>query len=183
MSFREIIGQEQLKKMMGLAIDRKRLSHAYLFSGPDNTGKRVASIIFAKSLLCSDFKESPCEKCSSCKKIEKLSHPDLLIVEPEPEKDIISIETIRKIKKFVGFKPFEGDKKIIIIDRVDKMKKEAANSLLKTLEEPPHDTLFILICPNIHSLYPTILSRCQRVRFHLLPSPVIKDFLIILLLV
>ena len=176
MPFNEIIGQERWKHILSHSIKNQRLSHAYLFLGPENTGKRHAAIIFAKSLLCRDFKEDPCRKCPSCIKIQNLAHPDLLLI--EPEKNIIAIETIRNTKKFVGFKPFEGDRKIIIINRADKMTKEAANSLLKTLEEPPQDTIIILLSPHSYALYPTIVSRCQKIVLNLLPPPLIKDFLI-----
>ncbi|HUU51233.1 MAG TPA: DNA polymerase III subunit delta' [Nitrospinota bacterium] len=176
MPFKEIVGQERLKTILYNSIKNNEFSHAYLFLGPENTGKRYAAMIFAKSLLCQDFKEDPCERCVPCKKVQNLSHPDLLLI--EPEKNSIKIETIKNIKKDISFKPFEGKKKIVIIDKVDKTTKEASNALLKTLEEPPKDTIFILISPNYYSLLPTIVSRCQKITFHQLSSSIIREFLI-----
>lgn len=110
MPFKEIEGQERLKTVLYNSIKNNKLSHAYLFLGPENTGKKYATMIFAKSLLCHDFTEDPCERCVSCMKVQSLSHPDLLLI--EPEKNCIKIETIKNIKRYVIFKPFEGKKRL-----------------------------------------------------------------------
>ena len=175
MPFKEIIGQKRLKTILYNSMLHDMLSHAYLFLGPENTGKKHAAMVFAKSLLCLDFKEDPCNLCPSCKKIQNLTHPDLLII--EPEKNSIKIEAMRHVKRYVGLKPFEAKRKIVIIDRMDKATKEASNSFLKILEEPPLDTIFVLTSPAYHSLLPTIVSRCQKIMFHLLPPSLITDFL------
>ena len=109
----------------------------------------------------------PCGVCSSCMKIDSRNHPDVRIIEPESKgKREISIEVIRELRREVGMKPFEGKKRIYLLFYVDRMSLEASNAFLKTLEEPPLDTLFILTSTRPNFLLPTILSRCQKIRFN-----------------
>ena len=104
------------------------------------------------------------------------NHPDVVVISPEGNH--IKIEQMRKLQRIVSFKAYEGRRKVVILDGVDVMTDEAANSFLKTLEEPPDETVLILMCINIHTLLPTIISRCQGIRFNLLPVESIRDILI-----
>lgn len=166
MPFASLKGQDSAVSFLRASLRHDRLSHAYIFFGPNGVGKRSAALNFAKILNCaSPVASEPCENCNSCKKINALVHPDLFILKPEEEGDSIKIDDIRKLIKNIYLKPFEAKKKIYIIDGAESMKHEAANALLKTLEEPPADSILILITENLKSLFHTIVSRAQTVRF------------------
>ncbi|MBI2342474.1 MAG: DNA polymerase III subunit delta' [Deltaproteobacteria bacterium] len=136
------------------------LANAYLFSGPDGIGKKMCAIKFAM-----DINSDSCGSCPSCRKILHNTHPDLLIVATEEDKKDITIEQMRIMQSQIQMHPLEGLYKVIIIDNAEDMSGSAANSILKTLEEPPKNTIFILITSREHRLLPTILSRCQKRRF------------------
>ncbi len=200
MSFDNILGQERAKKILINSLIKGNISHAYLFVGPDEVGKKLTALTFAKALNCINGKEDSCEECLSCKKINSLNHPDLSIIRKEDENtktntisDInrdfgdededkesktIKIEAIRELQRRLSFKPYEGKKKLAIIDNAEDMTTEALNSFLKTLEEPPGETVIILITSNMHSLLPTVVSRCQVIKFNPLSDEHIKEILI-----
>lgn len=175
MSFKDIIGQEEAKRILQSAIRNNRLSHAYLFIGPDGVGKRLTAKTLVKALNCQRSDVDPCDECKSCRRIDRDEYPDVKIVEPVGNS--IKIEEMRKIRREASFKPLEGRKKVYIIQEASTMTQPAANSLLKTLEEPQGETLFILTTSNIHGLLPTIISRCQLVRFKPLSAKIIEDIL------
>lgn len=160
------------------SIKNDRLSHAYIFLGPSGVGKRAAALYFAKILNCgSALSGEPCEACPSCLKINSLSHPDISVISPDKEGSSIKIDDIRALIKDIYLKPFEARKKVYIIERADHMKHEAANALLKTLEEPPTDSILILIAEDLNSLFHTIVSRSQVVRFFPLKNKDIENIL------
>jgi DNA polymerase III delta' subunit len=147
--------------------ERERLHGAYLFFGPRGTGKLREAVALAKSLNCLSSKQpggEACDHCISCKKIEGSNHPDVRIIGPEDGE--IRIDQIRKLQGDIFFKPLEGRKKVYILTEADRMTSQTANAFLKTLEEPPEGVHFILITEESQSLLPTLLSRCQKVRFH-----------------
>ena len=166
MSFSGIIGQGLAIDLLRKAIEEKRLAHAYLFLGPEGVGKSLAARTFAKALNCETAPAEPCGECVSCKKIEAGRHPDVVTLSPEGKSLQIGIDSIRKAEEAMSFKPYEGRKKVFIIDGADRMTEQAANSLLKTLEEPPRETVIVLLASNAFHIQPTIMSRCQRVFFH-----------------
>lgn len=178
MSFNEIIGQELAVDLLKKAIEERRLAHAYLFIGPEGTGKSLLATIFAKALNCERGAVEPCGECVSCKKIEGGIHPDVVVLSPEGKSSQIGIDPIRRIEGTMSLKPYEGRTKVFVIDGADKMTEEAANSLLKTLEEPPKDTVLLLLASNMFKLQPTIVSRCQKVLFHPLNERAIMKELI-----
>lgn len=182
MSFNEIIGQELAVGLIKKAIGERRLAHAYLFIGPEGVGKSLLAKIFAKALNCERGSSDPCgdagSACISCKKVDGGIHPDVVTLSPEGKSSQVGIDAIRKIEVAMWLKPYEGKTKVFIIDGADKMTEEAANSLLKTLEEPPKDTILILLASNTFKLQPTILSRCQKVLFHPLSERAIMNELI-----
>jgi len=178
LSFEGLRGQDSAISYLKASLKNKRISHAYIFSGPDGVGKRLAAINFAKAVNCPDAVSGfSCDKCPSCRKIESLSHPDIFILKPEEKSDSIKIDNVRALIKDVYLKPFEAHKKVYIIENSEYMKHEASNALLKTLEEPPADSIIILLAENIKSLFHTIVSRCQVVKFFPLKLNEVEDIL------
>jgi DNA polymerase-3 subunit delta' len=185
MAFRDIIGQDRAVNILLRTIQRDRLSSSYLFTGESGIGKKFTAINLAKAVNClktppslalppqgegvgggdSELLNQPdcCDECSSCKKIDAGVHPDFLLISPEGGQ--IRIEEIRAINNILSFKPFEGRNKVVIADEADTMNPFAANAFLKTLEEPPKDSLIILISSNPDRLPDTIRSRCSKVNF------------------
>lgn len=179
MSFAKIRGQDSALLFLKASLKNNRMSHAYIFCGPEGSGKFLAALNFAKAIVCQDaVSYESCDKCPSCKKMDSQSHPDLFVLRPEKEGSSVKIDDIRQLIKDIYLKPFEAKKKIYIIDEAQNMKHEAANALLKTLEEPPTDSILILITDNLKSLFHTIVSRSQVVRFYPLKADEIKDILI-----
>jgi DNA polymerase-3 subunit delta' len=175
MGFKDIIGQEGAIKILQSAIKNNRLSHAYLFVGPEGVGKRLTAKTLAKALNCQRGNIDSCDECRNCIRIDLDEYPDVKIIGPVGTS--IKIEQMRKVRREASLKPLEGKKKVYIIQEASALTQPAANSLLKTLEEPQGETLFILTTSNIHLLLLTIVSRCQLVRFKPLSAKVIENFL------
>jgi DNA polymerase-3 subunit delta' len=168
-SFKDIRGQDKAIAILKNAARQDKLSHAYIFWGPEGVGKSMTALNFAKMLNCQDARdEEPCEECASCKKINSFNHPDVFLFSPDKEGSSVGIEKIRALIKDIGLKPYEAKKKIYIVDNAQALTREAANAFLKTLEEPPTDALLILIAPELRDLLPTIVSRSQAVKFYAL---------------
>ncbi len=174
-SLNKILKQEPAVNLLTLALRKKRLSHAYLFTGPKGVGKETTAWAFLFHLFCEKDKENPCGECRACKKIEKEIHPDIYIL--FPEKREITIGQIREVIDFLRYRPLEAEYKVILVKEAEKMNPEAGNALLKSLEEPPFYAIFILLTENFSKLLPTIVSRSQIVRFRTIPKGVIKEFL------
>ena len=179
MSFKEIKGQPRAIKILQKEIATSSLSGAYLFVGPTGIGKTLTALAFTKALNCKIGGPDSCDRCSSCRKIDHLNHPDVRVI--TPEEGSIKIEQIRDLKRGAGYKLFEGKKKVWIIEEADKFTLEAANSLLKVLEEPPPDVVFILISETQEKLLPTILSRCEIIRFFPLSSKALHSIVAVYL--
>lgn len=171
MSFKDILGQGVAIDILKKTIRQERIPQVYLFFGPNGVGKVKTAKELAKVCNCKKVKEEDsCDECISCYKISNDIHPDVKVIRPASIHFLIS--QIHDLQKEVYISPYEGKKKVYILDEVDKMTIEAANSFLKTLEEPSSTTLFILITNSIDALLPTIVSRCQPVRFNLIPSAI-----------
>src|SRR5213594_2134338 len=171
MPFRDLIGHERPKAVLRAAMLHDRVAHAYLFYGEDGIGKRLTAIRFAQAINC-DRDSGPdgpeaCGTCRSCHQIEACFHPNFLLIEPDREQTNpqIKIEQIRELESQIVFKPLVGRRKICIIDEADRMTLGAANALLKTLEEPPAHSLFLLVTSRPFALPTTVRSRCQSLRF------------------
>jgi len=146
------------------AIEGERRHHAYLFAGPLEASANNLVMAMAGSLLCTDRRGSDaCGTCAGCRKLAGKNHPDLVHLQPD-EKGNLSIDTIRQLANRLSLRATEADTKIAIIEHADAMKPPAQNALLKTLEEPPGPTCFLLTTTRIRTLLPTIRSRCQTVR-------------------
>ncbi len=149
-------------------LKRDRVPSAMLLSGDMGVGKRLAALNYAKAVNCLDPVDSDCcDTCASCRKIDAEMHPDITVLIPDG--DGIKIDMIRKIEEVLFLKAFEGRRKVVIIDDAEAMNINAANAFLKTLEEPPSDSLILLISSNPDSLPDTIRSRCTNIRFYPLP--------------
>jgi DNA polymerase III, delta'' subunit len=171
-------GQDSAVSYLKASLRNNRIAHAYIFSGPNGVGKRLAAINFAKALNCGSISSGePCDQCPSCKKIGSYSHSDIFTLKPKEESVSIKIEDVRALIKDVYLKPFEARKKVYMIEGAEYMKHEAANALLKTLEEPPADSVIILLTENIKSLLHTIVSRCQVVKFFPLKLKEVEEIL------
>jgi len=177
MKFSEIIGQEVAVDILKRSIENNRSHHAYLFVGADGVGKRTTAIAFAKGLNCRSSYSDGCDRCDSCRKIENGTHPDVELISPREGGLTISIDQIRKLQRRVSYKPLEGNWKVYIIDDAASATEEAANCLLKTLEEPPPQVILILITENIYRLLSTVRSRCQLILFRQIPRNLIEKTL------
>lgn len=174
----DVLGQSFSKKYLDEAFINNRIAHSYLINGPEGTGKSIFALHMAAMLLCTGSKPpcvDPCGVCNSCKKIEKAIHPDVKII--ASNKKTIGVNDIRNLIDEVSIKPYEGEKKIIIIKNADSITPEGQNALLKTLEDPPNDVFIIMLVQYIESMLPTILSRCQVLRFGRVPMQEIVDYL------
>lgn len=165
MGFSEIIGQQRSLEILRLAMGNGRLHHAYLFVGPEGVGKRTVALGLAKAIHCGETKDDFCGRCPDCARIQAGNHPDVRLVETLEDKKEISIKQIRDIQKELNFRSFSGNRKIAIIDPATLLNTSSQNALLKTLEEPPKNSLIVLIATNAGGLLPTLRSRCLRISF------------------
>lgn len=187
MPFKDILGHDKAIAILKKAILNEKVAHSFLFAGPKGVGKRFVAKSVAKSLNCTAFKDDFCGICQNCRDIDNFSHVDVFIVEPrEPESKggnvdhetgVIKIDAVREAQQRLSYRAVRGGKKVCIVDGAEKMNKEAQNAFLKTLEEPPFDSVIILIVSDWASLLPTILSRCQRINFRPLPRDIVIGML------
>ncbi len=175
MPFTDILAQDHVINHFKETIKTNHLAHAYIFTGQDGVGKTLFTKEFTKILFCKNSSNDPCNSCLNCVRIEKNYHPDVYWIGIEEKAKYIKIENIRKLQHFVKLSPIESDHKIFIVKGANMMNEEASNCLLKTLEEPMKNTIFILIANSLLSIKDTIKSRCQIIRFHTIPTHVIRN--------
>lgn len=170
--------QPTVMQILKQALLKDRVAHAYLFEGMRGTGKMDTGLMYAKSLFCENLMDGyrPCEDCFQCRRINHGNHPDIHIIEPDGAS--IKKEQIIQLQQEFSKKGVESGKKFYIINHADKMTVNAANSLLKFLEEPSKGTTAVLLTENIQRILPTILSRCQLVKFNPLPKKELVRILI-----
>jgi DNA polymerase-3 subunit delta' len=190
MSWQEIRGHDDVVEQFRRALVRGRLASSFLFAGPAGVGKRTFALKLAQGLLCQTRPEEaldPCGTCPSCVQIAALTHPDLALVAKPADKSFIPVEVFigdREHRRREGLchdiamKPSLGGRKIAVIDDADYLNAEGANSLLKTLEEPPPRSVLFLIGTSPAKQLPTIRSRCQLIRFGPLPVEVVAELLV-----
>jgi DNA polymerase-3 subunit delta' len=163
-----VVGQAQAIGLLRRAVATGRIAHAYAFLGPAGVGRRLVALGFAQACLCP---EGGCGRCRACRRVAAGIHPDCEVLAPTAPRDnpggalALRIEQVRELGHRAALAPFEGPWKVFILDEADRMTLPTAQALLKTLEEPPPRTILILILANPRALPPTVLSRCQRVRF------------------
>jgi DNA polymerase III subunit gamma/tau len=159
----EVVGQEHVKDVLRPALERGRIGHAYLFSGPRGVGKTTTARLIAMTVNCDDASAvKPCGVCESCKMVIAGRHPDVLEIDAASNN---SVDDVRDLREKVALQPMRGSNKVYILDEAHMMSKSAFNALLKTLEEPPEHAVFVLATTEPERLPPTILSRCQHYRF------------------
>lgn len=169
MAFKDILGNSRVKKILRKALQKNKVPNSMFFCGPRGIGKRDMALVLAKAMNCERKKDDACEVCTSCKAINAGNFPD--VIEISPEKDVIVIDQMRMLRKIANLKPMMGKRRVFVVVDADKMKEEAANSLLKILEEPPLFSYIILVANNPFLIMSTIKSRCQVLNF----TPVSKE--------
>jgi DNA polymerase-3 subunit delta' len=168
--FRTITGHTRLLSLLSRAIARDSLPPAMLMAGPSGVGKRLTALSVAQAINClqptstSEFERDACGECASCRRIARGVHPDVILVEPG-DSGSIKIEQLRDVIDRSQYRPFEGRRRVDIIDEADAAGDDAQSALLKTLEEPPSASVFILVSSVPDALLQTVLSRCPRLRF------------------
>ena len=161
-----LTGEEKVVAQLRRAIERDRVPHAYLFSGPSGAPLYDAAISLAMALSCQVRRGDACGECDACAKIAGAIHPDVVTLLREGAAQIVPIESVRtQVIARLGLPPHEGPVRVFIVEEATSLAPPAANALLKTLEEPPARTLFVLCTTAPEQLLPTIRSRCQRIRF------------------
>ena len=176
MSWSDILGQEFAITQLRGHISAGRVAQAYLLSGPHGVGRRKLAWEFAKTLNC-EGGAKPCDACRTCTQIAKGTHPDLHLLEPEGAAGRIKIEPVRAMLGRIALRPFSAATHVVIIDGAERLTEEAANALLKSLEEPSASTKFMLITAALSQCLPTIISRCQLIRCRPLAGEVIAQIL------
>ena len=171
----ELIGNDKVKETLKNMVKNQKVAHSYLFSGIEGIGKTLFAREFAKTLLCEEQKEMPCGKCRSCRSFAENNHPDFMQIEPDGK--AIKIEQIRYMQEKIAEKPIQSNFKIYILKDADTMTREAQNSLLKTLEEPPMYARMILVTSNENKLLNTIKSRCIKIPFLPIEMEKIKKYM------
>jgi len=181
--FRDVIGHRRLVSLLSRGVARDTLPPSLLLAGPQGVGKRRTAIALAQALNCLEpianatagdtvLERDACGACASCRRIARGVHPDIIVLAPG-ETGTIKIEDVRDVVASAGFRPFEARRRVVVVDDADALGVPAQNALLKTLEEPPSASVFVLVSSMPDALLPTVLSRCPRLRFGpLAPSEV-----------
>ncbi|MGB9886948.1 MAG: DNA polymerase III subunit delta' [Moorellales bacterium] len=172
-----LYGQTVVKEQLRRALVDGRVAHAYLFFGPAGVGKKTAALAWAQALNCTEPRAGEaCERCPACLKIRARSHPDLLWIEPSGAS--LRLEQLQEVRRRALHGPYEGRYLVVALVQAELLTPEAANALLKLLEEPGERIVFVLVSDRAQDLLPTVRSRCQAVRFRPLPRPVLARFLV-----
>ena len=194
----DVVGHERLKRLLARAIRQRRLPHALLLAGPEGVGKRALGLVAVRALLCERRDGDACDQCAACRRVlrglgslpelraraEKEGepelfnyrlHPDVLLIEPSPRE--IRIDQVRLLVQELARRSFDSGARAVLLDDAHLLRTEAANALLKSLEEPPPGTHLFLITASPEALLPTIRSRCQTLRFGGLPTALLIDHL------
>ena len=173
MGFETFLGNEQLKENLFAAVNNDRISHFYLLSGPEGSGKRTLARLLAAAALCRG-ENKPCGRCDACRKVMADSHPDFITV-TDPEHKNVAVKIVRQIREDVFVLPNESDKKVYLFPQ--ELGTEGQNALLKILEEPPVYGVFLLLAKNPESLLPTVRSRCVELKLRGLPESLLRQLL------
>ncbi len=179
MGFGALLGNRQLKENLTESLSKGHISHCYLITGPEGSGKRTLARLLAQAILCQGT-DKPCGVCTPCRKILDGNHPDYILVD-DPEKKTVPVELIRQARADMFIQPNESDHKIYQFPRAQDMGIPGQNALLKVLEEPPSYGVFLLIADNPDKLLPTVRSRCTELKLQALPVDILeaqlqKDF-------
>ena len=161
-------GHDKAVNILGRALGEGRTAHAYLVTGPEHVGKMTLALDLARAVNCLGA-ERPCDACAQCRRVDQGLHADVRVVGVEPgpsggrQRVAIGIDQVREVQREASLKPYEGSSRVFIFDRAERLTEEAANSLLKILEEPPDQVVLVLLASDDSEVLPTILSRCHRI--------------------
>lgn len=178
MPFDDILGHERIIEVFRRSVRSGKTPHSYIFEGIPGCGRRKTALALLQALFCTVVDDDACGECASCRKIAGNNHGDIHFVEPLPDKRDISIEQLRDLQRELSLRPYEAPRKACIMEPAERMSVNAANSLLKTLEEPPGNALIILLTENADLLLSTIRSRCQLIRFSPLSPENVRRLLV-----
>jgi DNA polymerase-3 subunit delta' len=172
----QVIGQDKILSLLDYSLETNAIAHAYLVAGPRHVGKGTLAFNLAQALNC-DSPEPPCGQCRSCQRILEGKHADVIPLGLDSKTEI-GIDDIRGLQRLANLPPYEGKYKVFIIDDAEYLSTEAANSLLKILEEPPQRVVWLLLAAEEEHLLPTIISRCQRLELKPVPSEQVQETLV-----
>ena len=178
----QTVGHDKAVRALSKALSESRMSHAFLVTGPPRVGKMSLAMDMARALNCVGD-DPPCGTCGQCRRITEGLHPDVRIIGLETDdktgrlRTVLTIEQVRDVQRDASLKPYEGNNRVFIFDGAEKLSEEAANSLLKTLEEPPDQVVIILLASDASNVLPTILSRCRRLDLRPVSVETIVDHL------
>ena len=175
MGFETLLGNERLKENLRSSINRGRISHFYLISGPVGSGKHTLARLLAAAILCRS-EEKPCGTCPACRKVLGAGHPDFITID-DPEKKTVPVDLVRQARSDIFVRPNEADHKIYLFPRGQDMAEPSQNALLKILEEPPAYGVFLLLTENPEKLLPTVRSRCTELSLTALPDGLMRQTL------
>ena len=171
MAFETLLGNDRLKQNLAESLAKNRISHFYLISGPEGSGKHTLAKLLASAILCSG-KRRPCGACDHCRKMNSGNHPDFITVE-DPEHKNVAVKIVRQIRDDMFIRPNEADHKIYLFPQ--ELGIEGQNALLKILEEPPAYGVFLLLTDNPDKLLPTVRSRCTELKMQSIPEDVLRS--------
>ncbi len=174
-----LLGHEWAVEMLKQHLTRDRLRHAYLFAGPPGLGRRSLALRFVQALNCPwpSAPGEPCLACRTCKQIEAMQFPDLAVVQAEKEGGVLRVEQIREVQHSLSLAPYQGRYRVALFLRFQEANANAANALLKTLEEAPPQVILLLTADSVDLLLPTIVSRCEVLRLRPLPTETVQAYL------
>lgn len=172
MGFEGLLGNDRLKKNLAESLAKQHISHFYLISGPEGSGKHTLAKLLAASILCQGHRK-PCGMCNPCRKVMEGNHPDFITVD-DPEKKTVTVDLIRQARADIYVQPNESDYKIYLFPRAQDMGLPGQNALLKVLEEPPKYGVFLLLTDNPDKLLPTVRSRCTELKMQAIPEDLLR---------
>jgi DNA polymerase-3 subunit delta' len=178
MSLSSVQDQEIPVRLLQSMLRRNRMPHGLLFWGPGGVGKSLVAAELAKALNCGEADADACDACLSCRKTSHSNHPDVKVVVPVGRARVIKVEAVEGINEMASLRPFEGEYRVFILQDAERMNESAQNHFLKTLEEPPGKSVFILVTEYPRQLLPTIRSRCQQIRFGALRPETVSRLLL-----
>lgn len=172
MGFESLLGNGQLKKNLAESLAKGHISHFYLISGPEGSGKHTLAKLLAAAVLCQGSRK-PCGVCTPCRKVMDGNHPDFITVD-DPDKKTVTVDLIRQARADIYVQPNESEHKIYLFPRAQDMGLPGQNALLKVLEEPPKYGIFLLLTDNPDKLLPTVRSRCTELKMQALPEDILR---------